>query len=167
MSAAPTGLDPVDYIAHTQAMYDALGYSHYQWAQNPEAPALVAPTKPLAESTVVLIASGGVYRRGQVGFTHKDDVTHREIPADTPEDQLGLSHFAYDQTNAREDINVVFPLTTLRTLADRGVIGEVADVAITFMGGIYSQRRVRDELIPPIVERIRELEADLALLVPV
>ena len=167
MSAAPSEVDPVDYIAQTQAAYDALGYPRYRWAHNPEATTLVAPSKPLAESTVLLIASGGIYRRGQVGFTHKDDVTHREIPADTAEDQLGVTHFAYDQTDARRDVNVVFPLRALRSLAEQGVIGRVADVAITFMGGIYSQRRVRDELIPPIVERAHELEADLALLVPV
>ena len=167
MSEVPAGLDPVDYIAQTQAAYDALGYPRYRWAHNPDPPAFVPPPKPLAESTIALIASGGIYRRGQVGFTHKDDVTHREVPNDTADHELGVTHFAYDQTHARADVNVVFPLTALRTLAADGAIGRVADVALTFMGGIYSQRRVHEQLIPPIVERVHELEADIVLLVPV
>ena len=167
MSAAPEGLDPVDYIAQTRAAYDALGYPEYRWAHNPEPVALTPPTRPLAESTVVLVASGGIYRRGQVGFTHKDDVTHREIPTSAPIDELRVTHFAYDQTDARHDIGVVFPLGALRALEAEGTIGGIAEVAITFMGGIYSQRRVREELIPPLVDRIHGLEADLVLLVPV
>jgi len=35
------------------------------------------------------------------------------------------------------------------------------------MGGIYSQRRLRDELLPNLVDEVRDLEADIALLVPV
>ncbi len=167
MSEVPDGVDPVDYIAQTKAAYDALGYPSYEWAHNPEPPAFVTPDKPLSECRVVLIASGGIYRRGQVGFTHKDDVTHREIPADAPIDELRVTHFAYDQSDARTDIGVVFPLEALRRLAAEGVIGSVADRALTFMGGIYSQRRVREELAPALTDRVHELGADVALLVPV
>jgi hypothetical protein len=160
-------VDAVDYIAQTRAAYDALGYTPYQWANNPEPPPFVAPAKPLSESTIALVASGGIYRVGQVAFTHKDDVSHREIPSSVPLEELRVTHFAYDQTDARHDVGVVFPLAALRALEAEGVIGRIADVAITFMGGIYSQRRLRDELIPAIIERLDELEVDLVLLVPV
>jgi D-proline reductase (dithiol) PrdB len=39
--------------------------------------------------------------------------------------------------------------------------------AYTFMGGIYSSRRVRDELAPQFTERLLAEKADIALLVPV
>jgi D-proline reductase (dithiol) PrdB len=163
----PVELDVVDYLAQTRDSYTALGYDAYRWADNPEPVALTPLTKPLSESRVALIASGGVYRSGQVAFTHKDDLTHREIPSDTATEDLRVTHFAFDQTNARQDPNVVFPLDALRTLAAEGVIGSVADEALTFMGGIYSQRRLGETVIPNLVRRVRELDADLALLVPV
>lgn len=163
----PDGLDTVDYIQVTHDSYTKLGYDAYRWADNTDSPAaFVSPTKPLSESKVVLIASGGVYRVGDIGFTHKDDLTHREIAADAPTDELRVTHFAYDETSAKEDINSVFPIKALRTMVDAGEIGSV-EAGLTFMGGIYSQRRLGETLIPAIVDRVRELEADLALLVPV
>jgi D-proline reductase (dithiol) PrdB len=163
----PPGVDPVDYIDITRRAYDALGYAPYRWAENLDPVDLVTPTKPLEECTVVLLASGGVYQVGDVGFTHKDDLTHREIPVDTPADQIRVTHFAYDTTNAELDPNVVFPLPALRALAEAGEIGAIAPVALTFMGGTYSQRRLGEQLTPVLVERVKELGADIALLVPV
>lgn len=168
MQHPPTELDVVDYIQVTADTYSSLGYDSYRWADNSAEPSgLASPTKPLAESRVVLIASGGIYRVGDVGFTHKDDTSFREIPTDVSTEDLRVTHFAYDQTNARDDANVVFPIDGLRALVDSGEIGELADVALTFMGGIYSQRRLHVALIPPLVERVQETEADIALLVPV
>ena len=115
----------------------------------------------------MLIASGGVYAVGNVGFTHKDDVSFRQIPMDTPSEELRVTHFAYDETSAKADINAVFPIDALHTLEANGEIGDLAPVGLTFMGGIYSQRRLKESLIPGIVERVKELEADVALLVPV
>ncbi len=160
--------DPVDYIAVTRDTYASLGYSEYRWADNrQEATPFSTPKKPLSESRVVVIASGGVYAVGDVGFTHKDDVTFREIPMDTPRNELRITHFAYDETSAKADVNAVFPIDAVRTMAANGEIGEVAEVGLTFMGGIYSQRRLHETLVPGIVERVKELEADIALLVPV
>lgn len=165
---APAELDVVDYIQVTRDSYAQLGYDSYRWADNTAEPsAFVEPAKPLSESRVVLIASGGVYRVGDIGFTHKDDLTHREIPMDSTTDDLRVTHFAYDQTSAKEDINTVFPIDALRALDDAGEIGSIAEVGLTFMGGIYSQRRLGETLIPAIVDRVGELEADIALLVPV
>ena len=160
--------DPVDYIAVTRDSYAQLGYQEYRWADNggQDIP-FVRPTKPLAESKVVVIASGGVYAVGDVGFTHKDDVSFREIPMDTPSDQLRVTHFAYDETSARSDVNAVFPIDAVRAMAADGEIGSVADVGLTFMGGIYSQRRLKETLVPALIERVEQLQVDAALLVPV
>ncbi len=162
-----TDRDPIDYIALTKATYNRLGYQSYRWASNEDSPAWTTLGKPLSESRLGLIASGGIYRHGQVAFTHKDDVTHREIPVDTDSGDLRVTHFAFDPTNARRDPNVIFPLDTLRALTMEGVIGELAPVALTFMGGIYSQRRLSAELIPVLVERTLDLDVDVVLLVPV
>jgi D-proline reductase (dithiol) PrdB len=49
----------------------------------------------------------------------------------------------------------------------QGRIAELAPTVLTFMGGIYSARRVRDELAPRVAERMLAEEVDAALLVPV
>ena len=162
-----TDRNPIDYIARTRETYSGLGYQPYRWARNEDPPSWVTPGKPLAESRLGLIASGGIYRHGQVAFTHKDDVTHREIPTDVDTRELRVTHFAFDLTDARRDPNVIFPLDTLRALVAEGRVGELAPLALTFMGGIYSQRRLAAELIPVLVERALQLELDAVLLVPV
>ena len=114
-----------------------------------------------------VIATGGVYASGQTAFTYKDDLSYRAIPRDTPTADLRATHFAYDLTDARRDINVVFPIDTLRAMVADGDIGELAPDLFTCMGGIYSQRRVREELAPALVERCRRDEIEAVLLVPV
>lgn len=158
---------PVRYIDRTKAQYAALGYGSYDWADNPDPPPIATLSKPLSEARVGMIATGGIYAEGQTAFTFKDDLTYRAIPSDAETSSLRATHFAYDLTDARTDINVVFPIDTLRTLAADGVVGELAPTFFTCMGGIYSQRRVRDELAPALVERCRADRVDVVLLVPV
>lgn len=163
----PADLDVVDYIAQTKASYDQLGYDSYRWAENPEPSALAELSKPLSESRVALIASGGIYHLGQVAFHHRDDASYRRINTDVDVAELRTSHFAYDMTDARLDPNVVFPIDALRHLVTSGEIGSLTNHALTFMGGIYSQRRVREELLPAFEAEVSQMEADVVLLVPV
>ena len=159
--------DPVDYIARTRDTYRKLGYPDYQWARSDAAPPWTPLARPVAKSRLALIASGGIYRTGQVAFHHKDDTSFREIPADVDLGELRTSHFAYDQSAARRDPNVVFPIGTLRRLVAEGALGSLTRNALTFMGGIYSQRRLREELLARLDARVHEMQADLILLVPV
>jgi D-proline reductase (dithiol) PrdB len=158
---------PVEYIPRIRQQYSKLGYQPYQWASNPEPPPWQPLRKPLAQSRLALLASGGIYMAGQVAFHHKDDPSLRAIPKTVATPQLRVTHFAYDKTAARSDPNVVFPIDTLRALVAEGFIGGMADHAYTFMGGIYSARRVREELAPRITQMVLAEHADLALLVPV
>jgi D-proline reductase (dithiol) PrdB len=158
---------PVDYIDVTRESYAALGYTAYRWVRNEEPPPWTVPRRPLHESRIALVASGGIYVAGQIAFHFRDDTSFRRIPTDTPTEELRATHFAYDLTDARRDPNVVFPLDTLRRLAEAGTIGGLVRHAFTFMGGIYSSRRVREELAPAIARAVADEGADAALLVPV
>ena len=158
---------PVDYIPRITAQYSGLGYGEYQWLESQNAPAWTRLTKPLSDSKVGLICTGGIYAAGQTAFHFKDDTTYRTIPTDVDVEDLRATHFAYDLTDARKDINVVFPVEQLRTMVDEGVIDSIAPDAYTLMGGIYSTRRVREELIPALVDRVLADEVDVVLLVPV
>lgn len=158
---------PVDYIERTRAQYAGLGYPPYRWVHNPDPPPFAPLRKPLSACRVGLVASGGIYLKGQVAFHFKDDASFREIPRDADYRDLRVTHFAYDLTDARADPNVVFPLQTLIELSRHGRIREVAPRALTFMGGIYSARRVREELAPALADRLENDEVDVAILVPV
>jgi hypothetical protein len=61
----------------------------------------------------------------------------------------------------------VLPLDALNNLVASARIGALASNALTFMGGIYSSRKVRDVLAPAIVAELQKEEVDLALLIPV
>ena len=121
----------------------------------------------MSRSRLGLIATGGIYVEGQTAFHFKDDTSYRAIPTDIDSQRLRATHFAYDLTDARSDINVVFPIDTLRALVAEGVVGALGERAYTIMGGIYSARRVSEELVPELVRRCREDELDAVLLVPV
>ena len=157
---------PVDYIERTREQYASLGYPPYQWVHNEDEPPFAAVSKSLAESRIGLIASGGIYREGQIAFHYRDDFSFRIIPSDTGKSALRVTHFAYDVTDARSDPNVVFPLETLRAEARERGIAEVGPNAYTFMGGIYSVRKVRERLAPALAERMEDDAVDAALLVP-
>lgn len=159
--------EPVDYIEVTRSTYDSLGYPPYQWVHSTEPPPWAPLTRSLADCRVGLIASGGIYRAGQIAFHYRDDDSYRVIGTDVPTAELRATHFAYDVRDARADINAVFPLDTLRSLVTDGVIGELAAEAYTFMGGIYSSRKVRDGLAPALRDRMLAQEVDAVLLVPV
>ena len=161
-----TAQPPIDYIQRTYEQYDALGYPAYNWVHSDTPPPFEPLKKPINESRIALIASGGIYVKGQIAFHFKDDFSYREIDRDTPAEDLRATHFAYDLRDVREDSNVVFPLGILKELADANEIGEVAPRAYTFMGGIYSSRKVESILAPALADRLQDDEVDLALLVP-
>lgn len=158
---------PVRYIERTRDQYSALGYGEYSWAHEPDAPPFTPLRVPISRARLGLVASGGVYQHGQTAFSFKDDTTYRAIATDVGSAELRATHFAYDLTDARRDINCVFPIDTLRDLTASGVVGSLAPDFFTCMGGIYSTRRVREELAPAIVQRCLDDGVDALLLVPV
>ena len=158
---------PVRYIDRTREQYSSLGYGEYAWVHETETPPFVPLRKPIAQSRLGVVASGGIYAAGQTAFTFKDDTTYRAIARDVDSTSLRATHFAYDLTDARRDINCVFPIDTLRALEADGTVGELAPELFTCMGGIYSTRRVREELAPAIVDRCVADGVEVLLLVPV
>ena len=156
---------PIDYIERTRALYSSLDYPSYTWAQEDETP-LSKLNKPLDQCKVGIICSGGIYLKGQIAFHYKDDTSYRVISSATSKENLRATHFAYDLKDARKDISVVFPLETLRNLANEGLIGGIADSAYSFMGGIYSSRKVRENLAPSLAKQMLKDEVDLVILVP-
>ena len=103
-------LPPVDYIPRITAQYAGLGYGEYRWLASETQPTWTPLTKPLSECRLGFIATGGIYASGQTAFHFKDDTSYRAIPNSIATAELRATHFAYDLTDARKDINVVFPI---------------------------------------------------------
>lgn len=154
---------PIDYIPRTRELYKA--FTPYRWVVNEEPPPWAPLGKPLSQCKVALMSSGGILYRDQPRF-HREDASYRLIPKNARRDELSVWHFGYPTRDVVRDPNCVFPLERMRELEAEGVIGELGDPAFTFMGGIYSARKVREELAPKIVEELRSRRVEAFYLVP-
>jgi len=154
---------PVEYIPRTRELYAT--YESYRWVVNDDVP-WTPLTKPLNQCRVALASSAGVYHKDQRPFHAKDDTSLREIHKDVAVEDLRIAHFGYRIEDAKKDPNCVFPIERVRELEVEGFIGELADPAYTFMGGIYSARRVRQEVAPRFVELLTNDKVDLLYIVP-
>lgn len=158
---------PVRYMEAIRSRYQRLGYDPYRWFEADSAPAFTPLQKELAQSRLGVLTTSGAYVAGQVAYHYKDDTSLRAIPKATPSDDLRFAHITENYlVNSRKDPNCTVPLEPLRSLEAEGHIGEVAEEVFSCMGGIYSQRRVREELIPEVEERFRQQDVDAVLLVP-
>jgi len=154
----------IKYIEGTKSAFP--DQPPYEWSRFDSAP-WTPIEKELSKSRIVLISSGGVYRRDQEPFKpDKNDLTFREIPKDVNFEELRISHDFYDHTDADKDKNCVFPLERLRELEKEGFIGELSEVHFTFMGRIFKRTQLQSDMIPHLVQRLKELSIDLAFLVP-
>ena len=159
--------EPVSYIRQTRDLYDSLGYEPYKWFEADAAPRFVKPAKPLSECRLGLVSTAGTYVAGQVAYYYKDDTSIRAISNNTPVADLRFSHVTENYLeDARQDPCSVFPIEALRKLASEGAIGDLADNYFSCMGGIYSQRRVMEELAPSLEAALTNEQVDVLLMVP-
>lgn len=157
----------VRYIDSITKRYEKLGFDPYRWFHADEAPAWTPLRKPLRDLKLGVLTTAGAYVAGQRAFHYKDDTSIRDIPIDTPADQVRFSHLTENYLGAaRRDPDCILPLTALRRLKREGIVGQLADRALSCMGGIYSQRRVRQELIPAVAGVFTAQDVDAVLLVP-
>jgi D-proline reductase (dithiol) PrdB len=117
-------------------------------------PAVWTPvTKPLETMRIALVTAGGVHMRSQARFNVSGDTSYRELPGDVKSEQLMVTHGGYDNSDAKRDINCMFPLDRLRELAAAGVIKEVAPTHVGFMGG-GGNVQVLAEVTGPAIARL-------------
>jgi len=157
---------PVRYMEALRQRYERLGYTPYRWYVAEAPPAFTPLERSLAESRLGLLSTAGAYAFGQLAYHYRDDTSIRAIPSDTPVSALRFSHITENYLDdPRRDPNCILPLGTLRELREEGGVGELAGHVFSCMGGVYSQRRVREETAPALLEAFREEGADAALLV--
>lgn len=126
--------------------------------------------KPLAECTVALVSTCGLYRLDtQLPFDLWNDLgdpSFREIAIDTPADRLRIAHSHYDNSRVGSDINVVLPIAHFLRLAEEGTIGRLYPWAYSFMGYLPQPRQLIVESAPTVARRLARDGVDAALLTP-
>lgn len=141
----------------------------FEWVVKTQPSRINPLRKPLRESRVALVATGGVHLAADRPFRlldKKGDWSWREIPGDATFDRLRLSHVGYNTRKVCEDINCVFPLERLRELATEGAIGSVSPRHFSFMGYIPITEPLVTGTAPEVAQKLREDEVDLVLLAP-
>jgi D-proline reductase (dithiol) PrdB len=129
-------------------------------------PPFARPRKPLGESRLALVTTGGVHLPGQPRFDIDDplgDCSYREIPAEATE--LTWTH-AYYRPDEGADLDAVFPLWTMRELVGEGVVGELGSRHFSFMGAIHDPQPLVEETAPEVAAKLAEDEVDAVLLTP-
>ena len=159
-------MSTVGYMQAIRERYEKLGYTPYRWYEAESEPPWTPMQKPLSESRLGLISTSGAYVVGQVAYHYKDDTSIRAIPTDSDLDNIRFSHITENYlVSPKKDSNCILPLTQLNQMADEGTAGSIAANAFTCMGGVYSQRRVREEIAPTLHEALLREQIDCALLV--
>ena len=132
--------------------------------------------KPLREATIALFSSGAIYRDDQDPYypaelTYEQAVRHvrkarerfpslRVIPAEAPKERLRVGHVAYDIRAAQKDINVIFPLTRFRELAQEGSIGALAQRNYSYHG-LTNIPRLMQESAPQWAQMLKDADHSL------
>jgi D-proline reductase (dithiol) PrdB len=161
-------MDPIDYVKAIDDYYQNLGYPAYDWTINETTP-FVLLKKPLAECRVSMLTSGGISHNTRAPFspTAKNDLRVDDVDYQSDTKDFEINDAYYDTRSAVDDLNVLFPIERLRELAERGVIGSVAERLWSgFMGRIYNRSAVIKEAAPALVEELKNDEVDLLIAVP-
>lgn len=124
------------------------------------------PRKPLSESRLALVTTGGVHLPEQDRFDIDDplgDCSYREIPGDAY--ALTWTH-AYYVPNHSTDLDSVFPLWTLRRLVAEEAVGELNHRHFSFMGAIHDPGPLVERTAPEVAGKLAEDGVDAVLLTP-
>ena len=157
----------IDYVPCINGMYQSQGFPAYQWSEFDSSP-WASFEKPLNQACIALISSAGIFRKDQKPFDPwaVNDFSIRQIPTDTPLEQLKLHHNYFDHRDALKDMNCVFPIRRLEGMAESGFIGSFAPIAITLgMGRLYKRSAMLQETVPEILKVLDKQQTDAALLV--
>ncbi len=122
---------------------------------------------PVAESTVAIVSTNGMHRRGDPPFT-PGTTEYRLLPRGVDWSDVVMSHISanFDRSGLAEDPNVAFPLDRLEELAATGEIGGVSRWHYTFMGA-HPQPTMFEQTGTEIGRLLAADGVDVALLVPI
>ena len=91
----------------------------------------------------------------------RSEMSYREIPKDTPTEDLIINYDYYDHRDADKDPNVILPLDRFRELEEEGYIGELAE-----MGRMYKRTALQTQLAAEIARKVKSAKVDVLFCIP-
>ena len=140
----------------------------YPYVKNKRAPFSPA-RRALPMLNLALISSAGAYIDGTVPFDTTavgGDLSFREIPSQIEPEDLSFAARGYDRAAVQSDSNSLLPLGRLFEFESNGIIGQLNPVFWSLNGFIPDAAGILDQLIPPLLERVKRYEVQAALLIP-
>lgn len=131
-------------------------------------------TRPLSESTVALISSGGIALKTDHPFDQEGernnpwwgDPSYRIIPNTARSEDIRVYHLHINPVPAETDINSLLPIERLNDLVVEEIVGNAATSHYSFMGYILRPRELLEVSIPAIIDRMHDEKVDIVLLIP-
>ena len=125
-----------------------------------------SPAPAVGDARVAIVSTAGLHRRDAERFAG-GAADYRLIPSDIDPADLLISHAStnFDRSGFQQDVNVVFPLELLHTMAATGEIGSVANWHYSFMGATDPARM--SETGPRVGRLLKADGVTAALLLPV
>jgi hypothetical protein len=119
--------------------------------------------RKLEESLVCLVSTAGVRSKSDSPFNVEGDNSFRHIDASLSASELAVDDSHYDHACIDKDVNCVFPIDRLRTLAREGRIAGLTDAHFS-MGFSQALRELRETTIPQLARAVSAARPDAVLL---
>lgn len=151
----------VPYMARTREYYRAQGYTNdYEWAHNTATP-FTPLTKPISECRVGLITTSMPNTESGRSSRQVYSTPVAPIPDSMYTDELSW----HQSVTHTRDVASFLPLEQVVKLTDAGKIGGLT-ANFHSLPTDYSQRNTNENDAPELLRRLREDQADIAILVP-
>ena len=151
----------VPYMERTRLYYEAQGYTNaYQWAHFDETP-FTPLQKSLTGSTVGLVTTA----MPDTEQGRSERKLYSSLTTPVPESMFTAGLSWHQSVTHTRDVGSFLPIEPLLVIQDEGGIGALAP-RFHSVPTAYSQRQTIEEDAPELLERLREDQADVALLVP-
>jgi hypothetical protein len=124
-------------------------------------------SKPLSEAKVAIVTTAGLKHSGDVELWQPGDNSYTVIPSEVRD--LQLSHFSpnFDRSGISADLNVVYPIDRLHEMAEAGIIGDVAERHLSFMGAQFDFATIIQDSAPRAAQELVDDGVDVVIFTPV
>jgi len=119
--------------------------------------------KRLEDSLVCLVSTAGVRKKDDRPFVLEGDTSFRTIGGETVAEELAVDDTHYDHGCIDKDVNCVFPIDRLRSLAREQRIAGLTEQHFA-MGFSQNLKEVRDTTVPQIARAVVAARPDAVLL---
>jgi D-proline reductase (dithiol) PrdB len=130
-------------------------------------PVELTPTvATLRAATIGLLVTSGAYYPDQPRLGETNDLSYRLLPKDRNLDEILFAHMTPIRAFALADANVAYPRDRMVELEEGGVIGRLADQAVSMVGSISKLEELATETAPRLVAEFLAMDVDLVLVLP-